>query len=559
MKNIYKGFIVIMLVATMLMTAACGKADSTNKDSKKSDMTNTDNKDQTHGPELPHMDTMHKYEPAITMTTAKSVSDDKSYPEGEDPQNNVVYKMLEDVIGIKFENKFSAPFDAYIEKVKLNIASNEIPDMLMVTPTELNLLIKGDMIYDLKPYYDRYASDNLKKNLEFRDKICFAPVTRGEKVYGMPSVSDAYNGIVELYLRSDWMKKLNLHPPETMDDLFAIAKAFTEQDPDGNNKNDTFGFALSKDMYPQMYGFMNAYGAYPRLYLKNQDGSYRYGSLDTKVKTVLAKLSEGYKQGLFDREFAAKDMGKVAESIAAGKVGIIFGEFFYHLWPLWDSHRNNPEADWDCYSVPVGDVDKFVPTAPINASVFYVVRKGYKNPEALIIAMNHFAEQSYGNYDNALAKEWMRIGADPKYASLGVHNWLPFVFDRPDANVVRYRLYQEALDTGSEDKMDPGQLQLWKNNVKPGYDGDESMWAWPRVYFKAVKVIAAYEKFQTTEYFGPPTDAGQKYEPALLKLENEAFISIITGNKQVDEFDNFVKQWNDMGGKKIIEEMNEFK
>jgi multiple sugar transport system substrate-binding protein len=47
-----------------------------------------------------------------------------------------------------------------------------------------------------------------------------------------------------LLIRKDWLDKLHLQPPKTWDDLAAVAKAFTTQDPDGNGKNDTYGLAF---------------------------------------------------------------------------------------------------------------------------------------------------------------------------------------------------------------------------------------------------------------------------------------------------------------------------
>jgi multiple sugar transport system substrate-binding protein len=47
-----------------------------------------------------------------------------------------------------------------------------------------------------------------------------------------------------LLIRSDWLQKLNLQPPKTWDDVVAVAKAFTTQDPDGDGKADTYGLAV---------------------------------------------------------------------------------------------------------------------------------------------------------------------------------------------------------------------------------------------------------------------------------------------------------------------------
>jgi multiple sugar transport system substrate-binding protein len=47
-----------------------------------------------------------------------------------------------------------------------------------------------------------------------------------------------------LFIRKDWREKLGLPQPKTWDDLRALGKAFTTQDPDGNGKPDTYGFVV---------------------------------------------------------------------------------------------------------------------------------------------------------------------------------------------------------------------------------------------------------------------------------------------------------------------------
>jgi multiple sugar transport system substrate-binding protein len=58
--------------------------------------------------------------------------------------------------------------------------------------------------------------------------------------YGIPTSAQTF----AFFIRKDWREKLGLPQPKTWDDLTALAKAFTEQDPDGNGKNDTYGFTL---------------------------------------------------------------------------------------------------------------------------------------------------------------------------------------------------------------------------------------------------------------------------------------------------------------------------
>ena len=41
---------------------------------------------------------------------------------------------------------------------------------------------------------------------------------------------------------------------------------------------------------------------------------------------------------------------------------------------------------------------------------------------------------------------------------------------------------------------------------------------------------------------------------SLEKMENEMMLAIITGEKDIDYFDEFVKQWKSLGGDEIMEE-----
>jgi multiple sugar transport system substrate-binding protein len=60
------------------------------------------------------------------------------------------------------------------------------------------------------------------------------------RVFAVPTSAQAH----VLFVRKDWRIKLNLPPPQTWDDVAALARAFTQQDPDGNGRADTYGFVF---------------------------------------------------------------------------------------------------------------------------------------------------------------------------------------------------------------------------------------------------------------------------------------------------------------------------
>ncbi|MBO1722884.1 sugar ABC transporter substrate-binding protein, partial [Extibacter sp. GGCC_0201] len=46
-------------------------------------------------------------------------------------------------------------------------------------------------------------------------------------------------------IRQDWLDNLGLYMPTTAEELLDVMRAFTFDDPDGNGKDDTYGFTAA--------------------------------------------------------------------------------------------------------------------------------------------------------------------------------------------------------------------------------------------------------------------------------------------------------------------------
>lgn len=539
-----------MLLLSVLFSAACSEKSTKKDDKAKED---TAKVESTVKNEETKVDPLMKYEPAINMMVGQFVGNDKSFPEGEDAQNNVAYKLMEKHVGIKFTTQFTAPYgEPYMEKLKLAISSDDIPDVSFCSISELELMIKGDMIEDLTPYYEKYASENLKKILGYNDNVSFSACTKDGKIFALPSVVDASNGVPLMYIRQDWLDELKLDAPKTIEEVFDVARAFVSNDLGSNNKKSTIGISLSKELAIPYQAIMAAYGAYPGLNLKDSEGKFTYSSLDPKVKDVLKKLSELYKEGIFDREFAIKDGTKAAQTIAAGKVGIYFGEFWNPLWPLHDTIKNKTTANWVCYPVPGAAGTEFKPYTPLNVNGYYFVRKGYAHPEALIIALNHFVEGYFGG-ETPFINEWRDAVNSDKYKNASIHGWLPFFIDRPDKNLQYSKNLVKAVESN-----DPSILAMReeKDLYEKVKSDDLSNWPWGKIYLNSIPALDMYKERVYNGYLGAPTKSMTQKSAILVAKENEAFLSIITGTKPIEEFDKFVSEWMKLGGQQILDELN---
>lgn len=100
--------------------------------------------------------------------------------------------------------------------------------------------------------YEKYASEEMKKQHAIGDGIALKTGMIGDKLYALPDAASAIGGAPStlIWIRADWLKKLGLQEPKSLEDVFAIARAFTKNDPDGNNKADTTGIVFEKVSYP---------------------------------------------------------------------------------------------------------------------------------------------------------------------------------------------------------------------------------------------------------------------------------------------------------------------
>lgn len=495
-----------------------------------------------------------KYDPPITMYVGQYVGNDGSFPSGQNPQKNVVYSMIEKHIGVKFVPKFTAPYgDPYHQKMRLAIAANDLPDMAFCAASEMDQLILGGAVEDLKPYYDKYASENLKRLMSYNNGLALKPVQKGASLWGLPALTDATNGVPLVYVRKDWMLAVGASRPKTLEDLFELARTFKVKDP-GKLGTSMSPIAFPNDLQVAFRAIMNAYGVYPGIFVQGSDGALSYGSIDPRAKTVLGVINSLYREGIIDKEFVTRDGNRVAESIAAGDIGIYFGEFWNPLWPLHYSVQNNPKADWEVFPVPPAKgVAELRPYAPLNVQGFHVIRKGYAHPEALIILMNHYAEQWYAATPTPFVSEWLARQGEDAYKNAMIHSWLPFQLDRPDKNLNFSDNLVQAVAAKSPALL---KTQEEKKLYAQVTSGGVENWPWPMIYLKSIPALKEYPGYTYNAYLGSPTRTMVRRGGVLATKEREAFTKIIAGVAPLSAFDDFVAEWRNLGGTAITSEVN---
>ena len=130
-----------------------------------------------------------KYKEPITVEIVQSINPTMTIPEGQSTTDNQYTRYIKDNINIDIKVKWQASTADYSQKLNLAIASNDLPDIMVVGENEFKKLIKSDQIEDLTPYYDQFISDTIRQNIESTDGKSMAAATVDGKMYGLPSVN----------------------------------------------------------------------------------------------------------------------------------------------------------------------------------------------------------------------------------------------------------------------------------------------------------------------------------------------------------------------------------
>ena len=525
----------------------------------------------------PAPDPYGAYGTTVVMTTVRHFDTTQKLPTGDTPESNQYTRYVKDTLNIDTQYLWTTADADYDQKVNLAIASNDLPDAMVVNLAQFTTLVKNDQIADLTDTYTQYVSPRVKQMMDSSKGIALKAVTFNGKTMAIPSLTVPDDDYQLMWIRKDWLDKLGLAVPKTMDDIEKVAKAFVTQDPGGNGAGNTIGIAGQQNganittnfLQPNNldFGFdavFSAYHAYPGYWIKDANGQAAYGSIQPEAKTALAELAKLYQEGLIDHQMGVRK--DASAPVSAGQVGIYFGEWWSGYWPLPDAIKNNPKANWQAYAVPLDAQGVWNPRGATPATSFVVVRKGYAHPEAAMKIVNLFNrdESKMDLTKGDQANEVLRLpqamydeGETTYKALMAVLAGTAKAADYADPKYDVYKLLKADAVNVTKVKIAPidnMDIQYWT----PAAD----MSAWSRMYSILDGDGAIYNpvggKDKVNRVFSliySPTPTITSKWVNLKKLEDETFLKIILGTASIDTFDQFVKDWKAQGGDAITAEV----
>ncbi|MGN0757815.1 MAG: extracellular solute-binding protein [Candidatus Ventricola sp.] len=472
---------------------------------------------------------------------------------GETLENNRYVAAAEKALNIKIKYLWlkNDADKGYEKQLRLAITAGEIPDMFIVTnQNDLVQLAESGLIMPVDDVVDKYFT-TWDKEIQSSDggKLYEMAMYDGQ-CYGIPcNISDT-DTFSYIWLRKDWMEKLNLEAPKTMDDLRNIMLAFKEAKLGGSEN--TYGMVIDKDLYYSTRGLFAGFGAYPEFWVEDENGGLIWGGTQENVKKALTYLNGLYNDGLLDKEFITQSNTDAKALMFNSQAGILYaGHWLAH--DLQKLHDNDPESDWICVALPSetgAPVEQYL--TPVKRG-WIVINESYEHPEvaAKIRALCTFAAQGgicdgtwWFSNDQAQALE-------PFQAS--VSSW---------DNYNTYLNLLECYDKGGDTSVLRAKAITYWNNLTSG----SSIWAWEHMFgngettpMVVLRDAIENERIHYDGFLGAQNEFMQDRWSVIKDEQLTAFTKIIIGEVGVEEgFADWLKTFDSMGGTQITRDVNEW-
>ncbi len=439
-----------------------------------------------------------------------------------------VEKLLEEKTGVNLEIQWT-PDTSYEEKLNTAFATETLPEAVFLknqtTFVQFKEAIRDGQFWEIGPYLSEFP--NLSK---LNEQILENTAVDG-KIYSLYQGRPlSRQGII---YRKDWADHLGLEAPKSIDDVYEMARAFTEDDPDGNGKNDTFGITDRADL---------AYGAFKTVasWFETPNG---WGEKDGQLlpefmfkeyidtMDYMKKLRD---KGYINQDFPVTSKEDQQAFFKNGTAGMYIGSMADVVSIHKDAEALNPDIEFDVQNKIVGP----------NGEYGIWAIPGYGN----LVLFPKYAVKSEEQLKEIL-------GFFDKLASPEIANLIFWGIEGEHYTVQEDRaLASDDTDLTTREVKPYQSLEIGEPKTNGRYEGVFTLPAKE----KAEKLIEDNENYLINDPTIPLDSATFAERGELLNQKiNDATYQYILGDLDKAGFEKAIADWKKSGGDNVIKEFNE--
>ena len=441
-------------------------------------------------------------------------------------------------------------YSAMPEKMPVLMASGDMPDILSTsTSTYLPQLVEGKLIAPLDDALKAVGKDLLGNA---RDGQLALGVFMG-KQYAVPN-SYSLKWFTQM-IRMDWLDKLGLKVPVTMDEFREVARAFTLKDPDGNGKQDTYGTAFRAnvnfiDSFFLAYGVASSHHQIGMWRIRG--GKQTFDWVQPQMKEALMNLASWYKEGLIDPESLTYDWNNWYAKLLQSK----FGMWYHQQGRLNEVNSSLVKAGFP--NAKMWPIDP--PKGPYGQGTFNEGQPWGKvfaarNLNKAIEVYNYTATQEF-----YLASKGEAIAAYPTKPDVTGPNGWPVYYTAneaatdPNYETRRKHFLYSAIGSTMSHLENPNMYKTWPNQ-------DLAKYLW-QSYLNTMGPAQVAgneksEKWAQTTSKPVPVPADAKYFVNLQTAFREMCTKIVSGKDADSTWNDWIKFYNANGGPEIEAQVNQ--
>lgn len=443
-----------------------------------------------------------------------------------------VAKVIEDKTGYHVDYEM-LPQDKPQDKLNLLMASGEPYDLITIDgglpenqTLYYNYAQKGALV-EITPLMEKYGP-NLKASVS---QHSFDGMKVDGKVYAIPIISDGAANI-SLLVRQDWLDKLNIKMPATVDEFVDMLKAFKEKDPGGNGKDKNMPLTIDGSV-PLVNNLEGAFGI-PNAW-NDVGGKLTPQVFDPAFKDYLTFMTDLYKQGLLDKEFPTNKVATIWEKFTSGRAGVIPAAWWDVPTILDTLKKNNPDAKTAYIPALKGKDGKMGLSVVPGYGRISFIPKASKHPEDTMKWINAKLDKD--------TFKLIVIGEEGKHYTYKDGAYTPilpiFTEERGQAN---------NYMTGIDEKNYPA---YWQARVRKD----------PRL-FATFNFLNNEQPPETRKVdvlgYSFNLQAYSQNSQKLSTMVNDYMVTVIAGGESITGFDAFVQKYKEAGGDASYKDVNDW-
>ncbi|WYP26413.1 extracellular solute-binding protein [Alkalihalobacillus sp. FSL W8-0930] len=440
--------------------------------------------------------------------------------------DNKLRELLEEKTDSKLDIQW-VPSDNYTERLNTAFATGTLPQVVTVSNPDLfREAIMDGQFWEIGPYLDEFEHlsklnpdilDNSKVDDKLYSLYLGRPLSRSGIIY-----------------RKDWADKLGLEAPTNVDEVFEMARAFTEDDPDGNGQDDTIGLVDRGEMYYGAFKTISSWHGTPNGW-GEKDGVITPEFMFDEYMDTLNYIKGIHENGYMNQDFPVTSKTDQVNMFKTGKAGLYIGSMGDVEGIYRDATALNPDAEFDVHNYVEGpDGEYKIWSIPGYGSLLMFPKDSVKTEEDL--------KKILGFYDKLMETETMNLLV---WGIEGEH------YTVEDGLAKTMTENQQAVDREVRPFLS---LEIGEAESSGRYEG----------YSEYEPKMKATELEKDNEnYLIPDLSIGLHSEEyihnneRLQEIINDATYKYVLGQIDEEGFNKAVENWKNQGGQKIMDEFTE--